>query len=94
MSWLQYGNDTTYLKIRGFCKADKATEKAPEPEQKKPITEYIVNDYMKQKPGTIFNYLRSERVMKAQRRQMNARSLSNNAKLFYFIVLTIIKDAV
>ena len=36
-------------KRRGFCKAEKAQEKAPEPEQQKPITEDIVNDHIKTK---------------------------------------------
>ena len=64
----------TYIhKGRGFCKADKAPEKAPA------ITEDIVNDYTKQNPDTISNYLRNERAMKAQRKQMNARSLLNDA---------------
>ena len=67
-------------KRRGFCKAVKAEpEKTPEPEQPKPkITEDIVNDYIKQNPDTVSNYLRNERAMKAQRKQMNARSLLNN----------------
>ena len=65
-------------KRRGFCKADNAPEKAPEPEQKKTITEDIVNDYIKQNHD-ISNYLRNERAMEAQRKQMNARPLENNA---------------
>ena len=67
---------------KGLCKADKAPEKALEPEQKQ-ITEDIVNDYIKQNPDIISNYLRNERAMKAQRKQMNARSLSNNVFQFY-----------
>ena len=43
------------------------------------ITDDIVNTYVKENPGIITNYLRNERVMKAQRKQMNARSLLNNA---------------
>ena len=68
-------------KRRGFCKAVKAEpEKTPEPEQPKPkITEDIVNDYTEQNPDIVSNYLRIERAMKAQRKQMNARSLLNNA---------------
>ena len=68
-------------KRRGFCKAVKAEpEKTPEPEQPKPkITEDIVNDYIEQNPDIVSNYLRIERAMKAQRKQMNARSLLNNA---------------
>ena len=68
-------------KRRCFCKALKAKpEKTPEPvpEPRKPkITEEVVNDY-KQNPDTVSNYLRNERAMKAQRKQMNARSLLNN----------------
>ena len=76
-------------KRRGFCKADvkpeaeaeKTPEPVPVPEQptKKIITEDIVNDYIKQNPDIVSNYLRNERAMKAQRKQMNARSLFNNA---------------
>ena len=71
-------------KRRGFCKADiKTPEATPEvksPEQPKTkITEDIVNDYIKQNPDIISNYLRNERAMKAQKKQMNARSLLNNA---------------
>ena len=73
-------------KRKGFCKAVKA----PEPEQSVPepvpvsvpkpkVTEDIVNYYIKQNPDTVSNYLRNERAMKAQRKQMNARSLLNNA---------------
>ena len=71
-------------KRRGFCKADvtapevKTPSPSPEPEKPK-ITEDIVNDYIKQNPDIISNYLRNERAMKAQRKQMNARSLLNNA---------------
>ena len=78
-------------KRRGFCKADvkeeAVPEKTPEPvpvpkpvqQKPKPITEDIVNDYIKQHPDIVSNYLRNERSMKAQRKQMNARSLLNNA---------------
>ena len=68
-------------KRRGFCKAvktepEKAPETTPEPEPQKPkITEDIINDYIKQNPDdTVSNYLRNERAMEAQRKQMNARS--------------------
>ena len=65
---------------RGFCKAVKAEpEKHQNQNKKKTITEDIVNDYVKQNPDTIPNYLRNERAMKAQRKQMHARSLLNNA---------------
>ena len=86
-------------KRRGFCKAD--IKAIPEPEQtpepvvqpKPKITEDAVNDYTKQNPDTVSNYLRNERAMKAQRKQMNARSLLNNAfQLFYSNLLYIIKD--
>ena len=72
-------------KRRGFCKADVkpevVPEKTPEPivQQKPKITDEIVNDYIKQNPDLMVNYLRNERAMKAQRKQMNARSLLNNA---------------
>ena len=72
-------------KRRGFCKADVKPEVVPEltPEpivqQKPKITDEIVNDYIKQNPDLMVNYLRNERAMKAQRKQMNARSLLNNA---------------
>ena len=64
-----------------MCKAIKAEpKKTPEPEQPKPkITEDIVNGYIKQNPDTVSNCLRNERAMKAQRKQMNARSLLKNA---------------
>ena len=72
-------------KRRGFCKA--VIKAVPEPEQtpepvvqpKPKITQDIVNDYIKQNPDIVSNYLRNERAMKAQRKQMNARSLLNNA---------------
>ena len=74
-------------KRRGFR---KAVVKAPEPEQTVPepvpvsvpkpkITQDIVNDYIKENPDIVSNYLRNERAMKAQRKQMNARSLLNTA---------------
>ena len=75
-------------KRRGFCKADiKAVPEQPVPvpepvavvQQKPKITEDAVNDYIKQNPDIVSNYLRNERAMKAQRKQMNARSLLNNA---------------
>ena len=76
-------------KRRGFCKAvtkEEPEKKVPAPEQPVPIvqqkpkiTDEIVNDYIKQNPDLMVNYLRNERVMKAQRKQMNARSLLNNA---------------
>ena len=64
-------------KRRGFCKAEKAPEPVPEP-QKPKITEEVVNYYIKQNPDTVSNYLRNGIAMKAQRKQMNARSLLNN----------------
>ena len=85
-------------KRRGFCKAEKIPEKAPEPvpEQPKPtITNDIVNGYIKQNPKIVLNYLRNERSMKAQRKHMHARSLLNNAfKITLLIHYTYnIKDA-
>ena len=58
-------------KRRGFCKAEKTVtetpviEKAPEP--KPTITEDIVNDYIKQNPDIVSNYLRNESSMKAKK---------------------------
>ena len=69
-------------KRRGFCKAEKKpeSEAAPQPElPKQKITQDIVNDYIKENPDIISNYLRNERALKAQKKQMNARSLLNNA---------------
>ena len=72
-------------KRRGLCKAEKAPEPEQTPvpvpvvQQKPKITEDIVNDDIKQNPDIVSNYLRNERSMKAQRTQMNARSLLNNA---------------
>ena len=74
-------------KRRGSCKADLKAEPQPSvpepvPEQPKPkpkITEDTVNDYIKQNPDIVTDYLRNERAMKAQRKQMNARSLLNIA---------------
>ena len=72
-------------KRRGFCKADV---KADEPEQTpepivqpklKPITDETVNDYIKQNPDIVTNYLRNERILKAQKKQSFARTLLNNA---------------
>ena len=67
-------------KRRGFCKAVKS-EEVPEqtPEPKPKITQDVVNDYIKENPDIVSNYLRNERAMKAQRKQLNARSLLNNA---------------
>ena len=74
-------------KRSGFCKAvvKEEPEQTPEPvaQQPKPkITQDTVNDLVN-------NYLRNERAMKAQRKQMNARSLLDNAFyifcLFYYI---------
>ena len=84
-------------KRRGFCKAVKPEPEKPVPEpvvqQKPKITQAIVNDYIKENTDIVSNYLRNERARKAQRKQMNARSLLNNAfQLFYFILLYIIKD--
>ena len=76
-------------KRRGFCKAERAEaahrkpeveseRTAPEPSKQK-ITQDIVNDYIKENLDVVSNYLRNERALKAQRKQMNARSLLNNA---------------
>ena len=70
-------------KRRGFCKAavKEEPEKTPEPvvQQKPKITHDIVNNYIEENPDTVSDYLRHERAMKAQRKQMNARSLLNSA---------------
>ena len=79
-------------KKRGYCKAvvEEATAE-PEPKitaqppglQKQPtsnnMTDDMVNQYIKENPEVVSNYLRNERLMKTQKRQMNARSLLNNA---------------
>ena len=73
-------------KRRGFCKADVkpevVPEKTPEPivqQAPKQITEDTVNDYIKQNPDIVTNYLRNERILKAQKKQSHARILLNNA---------------
>ncbi len=73
-------------KRRGFCKADIKAEPQPSvpepvPEQPKTkiITEDTVNDYIKQNPDIVTNYLRNERILKAQKKQSHARILLNNA---------------
>ena len=69
-------------KRRGFCKAavKEEPEQTPEHVQQKPkITQDIVNDYIKENPDIVSNYLRNKWAMKAQRKQMNARSLLNDA---------------
>ena len=71
-------------KRRGFCKAVVKEEPEQTPElvvqQPKPkITQDIVNYYIKENPDIVNNYLRNGRTMKAQRKQMSARSLLNNA---------------
>ena len=70
-------------KRRGFCKADVKPEVVPEPivqqQQPKPITEDTVNDYIKQNPDIVTNYIRNERILKAQKKQSHARILLNNA---------------
>ena len=72
-------------KRRGFCKAvvkAEEPESTPEPivqQQPKPITDDTVNDYIKQNPDIVTNYLRNERILKAQKKQSHARILLNNA---------------
>ena len=78
-------------KRRNLCKAVKPeavlkpeTIPIPKPEpivqqKPKPITDETVNDYIKQNPDIVTNYLRNERAMKAQRKQSQARNLLNNA---------------
>ena len=43
------------------------------------LTDDMINQYIKENPEVVSNYLRNERLMKTQKRQMNARSLLNNA---------------
>ena len=80
---------------RGFCKAEKA-EPEPNNAAQQPttnLTNHFVNQYIQEHPEIVSTYLRNERSMKAQRKQMHVRSLLNN--VFYFIIsLYIIKDAV
>ena len=71
-------------KRQKFCKADVKPEVVPEPivqqqQQPKPITDDTVNDYIKQNPDVVTNYLRNERILKAQKKQSHARILLNNA---------------
>ena len=71
-------------KRRGFCKADVKPEVVPEPVPDQPklkpkITEDIVNEYIKDNPDIVSSYLRNERILKAQRKQSQARTLLNNA---------------
>ena len=75
----------TYIhKRREFCKAEIKAEPeqpVPEPEQqpKPKITEDIANYCIKRNHDIVSTYLRNERSMKAQRKQMHVRSLLNNA---------------
>ena len=80
-------------KKRGYCKA-VVEEATVEPEPKitaQPpglqngitnvnynLTDDMVNQYIKENPEVVSNYLRNERLMKTQKRHMNARSLLNN----------------
>ena len=80
-------------KRHGFCKAVVKEEPearvscAPPPEPvaqpKTKITQDIVNSHIKENPDVVTSYLRNERAIKAQRKQMNARSLFNNAFLTF-----------
>ena len=60
-------------------------ETAKQPPKQKPskpptnLTNDIVNEYVQDHPGTVSTYLRNERSMKAQRKQMHVISLLNNA---------------
>ena len=80
-------------KRRGFCKAIKSEPEkpVPEPEQPKPkITEDIVNDHIKQNPEIVSTYLRNERSMKAQKKQMHVMTLLISAFLVIFISFYVI----
>ena len=81
-----------YSQKRGYCKAvvEEAVVEpepkitAPPPGLQKPptsnnMTDDVVTQYIKENPDIVSNYLRNERLMKTQKRQMNARSLLNNA---------------
>ena len=75
-------------KRRGFCKAEKAEPEPNTPEQKPTtnLTNDIVNQYFQEHPEIVSTYIRNERPMKAQRKQIHVRSLLNNVVyLFYFI---------
>ena len=94
-------NTPKYIhKRRGFCKAVVKEEpgQTPEPvaQQPKPkITQDIANNYINENPDIVRNNLRHQGAMKAQRKQMNARSSLNNAfQKLYFTLFCRIKDAV
>ena len=53
------------------------------------MTDDIVNQYIKENHDIVSNYLRNERLMETQKRQMNARSLLNNAFYFFIFLLYI-----
>ena len=50
------------------------------------ITDDIVKTDIQAHPDIVTNYFRNEGVMKAQRKQINARSLLNNVFKSYFIL--------
>ena len=52
-------------------------QKPPKPPTN--LTDDIVNQYVQEHPDTVSTYLRNERSMKAQRKQIHVRSLLNNA---------------
>ena len=69
------------------------TETAKQPPKQKPtktmttITDDIVNACIKENLDIATNYLRNERALKAQRKQMNARSVLNNAFQNIYLML-------
>ena len=72
-----------YISINeeGFVKQKKHKKKKtpePVPEPQKPkITEEVANEDIQQNLDTVSSYLRNERAMKAQRKQMDAGSVLN-----------------
>ena len=79
-----YCKGTFQEEVKEQVKQEVAKEPPGLPKQKPTktktnITEDIVNTYIQENPDIVTNYLRNERVIKAQRTQMNARPLLNNA---------------
>jgi hypothetical protein len=76
-----------------YCKALKEKEEAPASSSTDPAppvqpvlqrtktvtNEYDVNEFIKNNPEVITNYLRNERANKANKRQFNAKALLSNA---------------
>ena len=65
-----------------MCKKRKEPPGSPKQKPSTPLTNLtddIVNQYIQEHPDTVSTYLRNERSMKAQRKQMHVRNLLNNA---------------